>query len=419
LAGAAARHTRVHWLMLACFAVFGVSVIAAATAGAKTVTRHQAVRGTLTVTAPTMAAPPAVARLDAFLASAAQHPAAQHPAALSGFDCRTLTHCVAIGANTPAMATQLVGEGGNDTRWWRTAAVPKPAGTGNVGAGGVACPASHQCVAVGVGYPRTGPGYFAVAAYWNGSRWSTEKAAGAGTSSLLAAVSCPLPASCYAAGEYTPKGSLAFAPLIEHWNGANWSVARVPVPKGSSYGNLSEVSCPVDRFCVAVGTDGAGALIERWDGRAWHATRPAGSALDVLYGVSCPSAASCVAVGATGSGGSLVERWDGHGWRQLTAPVPRGSYLPWLQSVSCVSPSRCLAVGDDFSPGVYAVAWNGRAWKLISMRASGPHVGYLQQVRCLAATSCVALGATTQIAATQRAESAFWNGASWKVVPTA
>lgn len=396
MASSRAPRLRLRWLMLACVGVSGV-LVAAATAGAPV--------GTATAN---LATGRLVPRL-----------AVSHPHALSGFDCRTVTHCVAVGASDPSTATRLVGEDWSGARWRVTAAMLTIAGARNVAAGGVACPASHQCVAVGVGYPRGGSGYFAIAAYWNGSHWTTARAAAAGSSSVLAAVSCPQLTSCYAVGHYTPRGSVAFAPLIEHWDGTKWSQARAPVPRGSRYGNLADVSCATARFCAAVGTDGAAALIERWDGRAWTAATPSGTAGSALYGVSCSSAASCFAVGGKGTGGPVVERWDGRRWRPSAVPVPRGSYLPWLQSVSCVSAVSCLAVGDDFSPGVYAAAWNGFAWRLVAMTAKGDHVAFLQRVRCLSATSCVALGASTQVAATQRSESAFWDGRTWRVVRTA
>jgi hypothetical protein len=318
------------------------------------------------------------------------------------------------------MATQLIAERWNG-RGWSTIAMPKPAGTWDVAAGDVACPADHECVAVGVGYRRTGAGYFAIAEYWNGSRWTAARAADPGSSSLVGAVSCPSARNCYAVGQYTPRGSLTWAPLIEHWDGSQWFQQTAPVPPGTSYGSLSGVSCPTARFCVAAGTDGAGALIERWNGRRWSASVPPSSPSAMLYGVSCPSAASCFAVGTDGTatGGSLVERWKAGTWTGSLTPVPSGSSYPWLQSVSCVSATRCLAVGDDIDPGVYAAFWNGRAWRPVSMTTNGGRLGELTQVRCLAATSCVALADTTQISATQRSESAFWNGIRWRVVSTA
>jgi len=358
----------------------------------------------------------------ATIGSAAHHrTTAAFPVALSGLDCRTLTHCVAVGANAPQMATQLIAERWNGGGWSRIA-MPKPTGTGDVAAGDVVCPADHECVAVGVGYQRTGFGYFAIAAHWNGSRWTTERAADPGSSSLVGAVSCSSARSCFAVGQYTPKGSLAWTPLIEHWDGSLWFQQAAPVPHGTSHGSLSGVSCPTKKFCVAVGTDGAGELIERWNGRSWSASvPPSSSAAAMLYGVSCPSAASCFAVGTDGmaTGGSLVERWKDGTWTGSVTPVPSGSTYPWLQSVSCVSATRCLAVGDDLDPGVYAAFWNGSAWRPVSMTTDGGHLGELTEVRCLAAARCVALADSTQISATQWSESAFWNGTRWKVIPAA
>jgi hypothetical protein len=327
---------------------------------------------------------------------------------------------MAIGANTPQMATQMIAERWNGSRWSRLA-MPKPAGVDDVANGGVACPSSGECVAVGVGYPspssRGGP--FPIAGYWNGSRWTAGRAAAA-SSGILAAVSCPSVRNCYAVGNYTPKGTGALAPLIEHWNGATWSKQTAPAPRGS-FAILIDVSCPSAKFCVAVGTDGSGVLIERWNGSGWSMSAPRSAPSATLNGVSCQSASSCFAVGSnlTTFGGSLVERWNGKTWSPSITPVPRDASGAGLQSVSCVSAVHCLAVGNDVNPGVYAVAWNGRGWRLVSTTATGGHLGAFDEVRCLAATSCVALAATTQFAASERSESAFWNGTRWKVVRTA
>jgi hypothetical protein len=362
----------------------------------------------------------AIASTGAHPARSGHRAAAVTPAALTGLACRTLTHCIAVGADAPQMATQLVGERW-DGRHWSRIAMPKPSGTGEVAPGEVACPAEHECVAVGAGYPGTGSGYFAIAEYWNGSRWTAARAANPGSASLLTAVSCPSARNCYAVGQYTPQGSFGWAPLIEHWDGTAWFRQTAPVPPGTSYGSLSDVSCPSSRFCVAAGTDGAGELIERWHGGGWSASVPRSPKSAMLYGVSCVSAASCFAVGTDGtpSGGSLAERWNGQAWAGSDTPVPSGASYPWLQSVSCVSAARCLAVGDDLSAGVYADSWNGHGWHLVRVSAAGGHLGELDEVQCLAPASCVALAQTTQIAATQRSESAFWNGAAWKVRLTA
>jgi hypothetical protein len=349
-------------------------------------------------------------------------PAAPFPATVVAFHCWTVSDCIAVGANSPQMATQLIAERWNGTRWTRSA-MPKPAGANEITISGVACPSRAECVAAGTGYPPAGSknGAFPFADYWNGSRWTAGRAAAAGSGGGFAAVSCSSARNCYAVGQYTPKGTNATAALIEHWNGAAWSKQNAPVPAGTTFGELTAVSCPSAKFCVAVGTDSSGVLIERWTASGWSMSAPRSAPSAGLYGVSCPSASSCFAVGSnlTASGGSLVERWNGKTWSASTTPVPRKASYPGLQAVSCVSATRCLAVGEDANPGAYADSWNGSGWHLVSMTTTGGHIGAFYAVSCLAATNCAALGASTQIAATARPESAFWNGARWKVVPTA
>jgi hypothetical protein len=348
--------------------------------------------------------------------------AAVFPATVVAFDCWTMTNCMAVGASTPQMANQLIAERWNGTRWTRSA-MPKPAGADEVTISGVACPSRAECLAAGTGYPPAGSksGSFPLADYWNGSRWRTSRAAAAGAGGGFAAVSCPSTRNCYAVGEYTPKGTSVSVPLIEHWNGATWSKQNAPVPSGTTFGELTAVSCPSAKFCVAVGTDGSGALIERLTASGWSRTTPRSAPSAMLYGVSCPSASSCFAVGSnlTARGGSLALRWNGRAWSQSTTPVPRNASYAGLQAVSCVSAAHCLAVGDDVNPGVYTDSWNGSGWRAVSMTTTGGHIGGFYAVSCLAPTSCVALAATTQFAASARSESAFWNGTRWKVVLTA
>jgi hypothetical protein len=340
------------------------------------------------------------------------------PAALSGLECRSLTNCVAVGANFPQMATGLVAERWNGTHWSRSA-LPVPAGAVNVSDGGVACPAAGKCVAVGGAYPRNTQEY-AIADYWNGLRWSVGRTADPGVFSTLSAISCPSSGSCYAAGSYMPNSKVQ-DPLIEHWNGSSWRQDVVPVPRSTdNFAILTDISCLTTAFCVAVGETGKAAFVERWNGLKWTLTTPPLAAGALLTGVSCPTVSSCFAVGLGGSGNkSLVEQWNGTKWSGSDTPGPAAANTAGLQDISCVSRTDCIAVGDHLGNGVYAVAWNGQRWHLIGVAATGGKLGSFGPVRCLSATSCVALAGTTAFAASSRPESAFWNGKTWKIVLTA
>ena len=349
-------------------------------------------------------------------------PAAAFPATMVGLHCWTASNCIAVGANFPQMATQLVAERWNGSHWTRSA-IPKPAGADEVTISSVACPTRTECVAVGAGYPpptSKAASPFPLVDYWNGSRWTAGRAVTVGSGADLAGVSCPTARNCYAVGEYTTKGG-AFLPLTEHWNGSGWSRQAAPAPSGTTFGQLNAVSCPTAKFCVAAGTDGNGELIERLSASGWSKATPKSAPSAMLFGVSCASASSCLAVGSslTTFGGSVGQRWNGRTWSAFSTPVPRGAQNAGLQSVSCVSASRCLAVGDSTISKVYADAWNGSGWHLVGVPTTGGHIGAFGAVDCVTAANCVALAGTTQFVATTRPESAFWNGTRWKVVLTA
>jgi hypothetical protein len=90
-----------------------------------------------------------------------------------------------------------------------------------------------------------------------------------------------------------------------------WSVIPSPSP-GSGDDYLGSVSCISTNFCVAVGSQESGVLIETWDGTSWSvAASPNLSLGDFLEGVSCTSTSFCVSVGvyynqATSSDQTLV-----------------------------------------------------------------------------------------------------------------
>src|SRR5258708_23463898 len=223
------------------------------------------------------------------LAGAAGAPAASGataPAVLTSLDCRSATQCVAVGDNNPDHPTQLEGDNWNGTAWVRVT-VPNPPGSVRVRMNGVACPASHPCVAVGKAQPKSG-GSYAIGALWNGKSWSVARAAAPGAGSQLTAVACPAVHSCFAAGSYLPKGS-GRTVLIEHWNGTTWAQQPAAAPHGSRGGILYALSCATTAMCVAIGGDRSGPLLERWNGKAGAATRPRSTTSESIWSGSGPA----------------------------------------------------------------------------------------------------------------------------------
>ena len=85
-------------------------------------------------------------------------------------------------------------------------------------------------------------------------------------------IACPAATSCFAVGWWQDPSSGATKTLVDHWDGAVWSIQTSPNPVGEK--NLfRSVSCPSPTSCFAVGENQSGStqttLIEHWNGTAW------------------------------------------------------------------------------------------------------------------------------------------------------
>jgi hypothetical protein len=180
-------------------------------------------------------------------------------------------------------------------------------------------------------------------------------------------------------------------PLVEVFNGVDWSSAMVAAP---NFAYLAAVSCPAPTQCVAVG--GAG-LIATWDGSDWTTQELSGE--PPLVGVSCPSLNVCVAVGdspfLSSSASTFAAAWNGTSW--TTQATPGGQLASGSSSfsaVSCGAATTCTAVGEGFitaqADGALGVDWNGSAW--LRQNLPEPIGGALSGVACTAPTACVAVG---------------------------
>jgi len=228
-------------------------------------------------------------------------------------------------------------------------------------------------------------------------------------SGVLTAVSCFAPANCTAVGSYYDTATGPEQALVEHWNGTAWHVSP---PPGA---------------CVAVGvTTGGAPEAGYWDGRTWRLRpmplppHPAQSI--TLAGVSCSGPRFCVAVGdysygvgampgRSGRDRTFAERWNGSFW-QVTQTVNAASWNR-LSAVSCTSPRACTAVGSYAQQFPLAERWNGSAW--LSERVPALNkIGYteLTAVSCSTERSCLAAG-TYDGGSQAIAES--WNAGTWRL----
>lgn len=384
--------------------------------------RTVSIRRSLTLALLALTLIPASASASGLSIQTVASPAEGSSSGLQAVSCVSPTSCITIG-NTEttgeAAGSEPFADGWGGTAW---APIQAPAlVTGKSDLTAISCASSTFCAAVGS--LDTSGNETVVAASWNGDEWSLMTQPS--VSGQLLGVSCVSTTFCVAVGS-----AQSGRPLVERWNGSNWttvSTTRLPAPH---YGDLRGVSCVSETSCVAVGEYQAlnenaaaapGALVERWNGKDWtfeHANPRPIQHNSTLTGVSCTSASSCVAVGAffpeEGNGypgKQLAEYWNGRDWTIAhSATVSRAGGD--LEAVSCISTTSCTAVGV-LNPGAYplhdnrisfhwknaalAEHWNGSRWAIEPVQE--PHVEsqsepWLSGVSCVAPDFCTAVGKT-------------------------
>jgi hypothetical protein len=292
----------------------------------------------------------------------------------------------------------------------------------------VSCTSATACTAVG-SVVRDGV-LVTLAERWDGSSWSIQNTPNPGDNrDQLDAVSCTSAAACTAVGFYINSSNGTSAPIVERWDGSNWSVQAIPTP---AVGMLSGVSCPSATVCIAVGAgpggQGGERLIERWDGKDWsiqHSPIPPDPYSTWLSTVSCYSATACTAIGGSFNGqsrvGEYAERWNGSSWSLRTLSTPYGDGNP-ITAVVCASPRSCVAVGYAFTDSIQSTAfaerWYGTSWSLQNTPQRDPGgFSYLDGLSCTSDAACVAVGSENTGGGFDSGApfAARWNGTGWTV----
>jgi len=209
---------------------------------------------------------------------------------LDGVSCYSPTACVAVGesetgrAYTPGVydTYRSLAERWSGRRW-SIESTPRPPGADQAFLQGVSCVKSGACVAAGW----TGTGFHLLAESSSGGPWTVQPTAQTARPSTFefGGISCPAPARCVAVGgpaaEQQPGAQGGV--VAEQESGAGWAFTSVPTPPGfrfpADFGGLSAVSCSTVNNCTAVGSldNGLGStveqLIEHWDGASWSIQR--------------------------------------------------------------------------------------------------------------------------------------------------
>ena len=239
------------------------------------------------------------------------HTWTSHPSSLlsvRGVDCQG-TSCLLVGSTTfddsygNPQTQQLTGP------TWTAPQDSDPDDAGNLV--GLSCPTTTWCMAEDGGYYQID----------NAGTWTWPAPLPAGISAG-AALHCVSAKYCTVNAAHT----------IATWRGSSWSLG----PKVSS-GNITQLSCPTTKFCMAI--DNTGAIFTK-NGTTWKAaTKVPADGPAVL---DCASATYCV--GAALVGLTLESyRWSGGIWSTITVS-DHGEYP---EQMSCPQVGSCVLVEDD------------------------------------------------------------------------
>lgn len=347
----------------------------------------------------------------AWSVQATPNPVGATDSVLAGVSCSSASACTAVGHfNNRAGVGAVLAERWDGTRW-SIEPSEKPVGARTSLLFDVTCVSRVACIAVGSVTDRRGV-TVPIVERRNGKHWRVQRTPDVGLSSrgvsYLGGVSCPSSRDCIAVGYSGNSAGTAGIPLAERWNGVGWRVESTPLPAGASVGFLSAVSCASARSCVAVGffvnRVGAGKpLAERWNGTRWSiepVPSPLAEASVQLVGLSCSRHGACMAAGffvVTGIDVMLAERRNGMRWSIQRSLYPAGATGVQFAGASCPSSSACTAVGSfgDISgfDEPLAERWDGMSWTIEPISSPAGAVSTsLSAVSCSSITTCTAVG---------------------------
>lgn len=281
---------------------------------------------------------------------------------------------------------------------WTNLRAFNPVKTEHNNLSGVSCVQSDDCYAVG-NAAKTVPDYSTLVEHWNGAGWSVMVSPSPGPSSILNGIACTSDTMCMAVGFSGLSAGLRT--LAELWNGVQWSI--VPTPDTTANDYLMAVSCPTPSFCMATGTVnyGGAAFVELWNGTSWS-VGPSPDTSAILSAVSCTDPDTCVAVGYSGESSSwqtVAEGWNGTTWGAQTSPDPGAANQ--LDGVDCLAETTglwCMAVGvyslSSTNTDSLAAEWANGSWTVVSSAdVTGTYdQNSLAGVSCTSTTDCVAAG---------------------------
>lgn len=203
---------------------------------------------------------------------------------------------------------------------------------------------------------------------------------GAASQRRLDAVAATSASSAWAVGSEISGAGGVSRTLVEHWDGARWSIVASPNVKGMTVNALDGVAVAAPDDAWAVGSSYSDPtptlpMILHWDGRAWKLVRAPHLGVhgrpSTLSGITALSGDDVWAVGTVvvdGTIETLVVHWDGQRWKRIASPNPGGSAGSDLRSVFATSATDVWSVGhvgggSGVAERTLVEHWDGQRWR--------------------------------------------------------
>jgi hypothetical protein len=346
---------------------------------------------------------------------------------LSGVVALSAHNILAVGDSSSNGTTRTLTLHWDGTTW-NIVSSPNAGSNSNFLSAIARVPGSQKLWTVG-GYFDSGSISRTLSERWNGTAWSIVSSPNIDDSSpSLKGVAAISAHDAWTVGDYS-FGSGGAQTLIEHWNGAAWSIVSNPNP-GSVDDHMNGVVAISSSNIWAVGdasndTYNYQTLIEHWDGATWSAISSPNVAVigsNTLNAVAALSANNLWTVGAyTSSNGltqTLIEHWDGTSWSILSSPnVAAGNNT--LTSVTTISPNNVWAVGYTRSNRMNRTLiehWDGTSWSIVPTPNAGTGDNSLNGVTGISSDNAWTVGYATSNG-TRQVLIEHWDGTSWSIVP--
>jgi hypothetical protein len=323
---------------------------------------------------------------------------------------------------------------------WRVIPSPNPGGPGavsNILFTGVS--ALGPSSAWGVGFAQIQGHKHPLVERWNGRAWQTVRVPEPpNRQSWFNGVVALSPSNVWAVGESTDPqfDNQDQQTFVEHWDGTAWSIVPSPNP-GVGFGaanvlsGVSGVSAD-DLWAAGWVLDPAKGdiemLMEHWDGAAWTVApspSPLG-ATQFAFAVTALSSDDAWAVGTDASVANVSAHWDGQRWSLVPTPSLHDGISP-LNSLTGVT----AAASDDvwasgFEGNVdnrnfmqpYMLHWDGSSWTLEPTPNLGGEGSRLNATVAVSADDVWATGQTQELDGSILTLTQQWDGTAWTTVPS-